>query len=93
MNALRHRILTRRQESILIATAEGARCEQIAQGMRISLALVQAERLAICRKLGTANSFEAVAVAYEIGLLPGLTDIRRESDPFIHRLRKERKDR
>lgn len=75
MSSVEGRVLTRRQEQILIGTAEGLVGKQIAHRLGISLSTVRHEQSRIARKLGSRTGMESLAVAYDIGLLPALAEL------------------
>lgn len=74
MTGLAERVLTRRQEKVLIAFAAGLVGRRIAQELGVSLPTVSREMSAVVRKLGAQNDAQAVSIAHEIGLLPALAE-------------------
>jgi RNA polymerase sigma factor FliA len=62
--------LSEREREVLAATADGLTAKEVADELAISPATVQDHRRNAASKLGARNTINAVAVAYEQGLLP-----------------------
>lgn len=78
MSVIAGRVLTRRQERVLVAFADGLVGKQVAKQLGIGESTVRHEMSAITRKLGAQTGSQAIAVAHEIGLLPALAELISE---------------